>query len=105
MSLHVFTAMQNEQKVRRLERQTLYTNIGYLMESLLLEKIVPHTVERKLLSVTQAADLWRKSSQREILSEFFPLIAGGDVGTLSTFCAALVSAGYPHVADALCKSE
>ena len=105
MSLHVFTAMQNERKVSRLEHQALYTNIGYLMESLSVEKIVPHTVERKLLSVTQAADLWRKSSQQEILSEILLLITVGGVGTLSTFCAALVSAGYPYVADALQKSE
>ena len=98
--------MQNERKVRRLELQALYTNISYLKESLLLEKIVPHTVERKLLSVIQAADLWRKHSQREILSEMLlEITAVGGVGTLSTFCAALVSAGYPHVADALQKSE
>ena len=98
--------MQNERKVMRLERQALYTNISYLKESLSLEKIVPHTVERKLLSETQAADLWKKSSQREILSEILlGITAVGGVGTLSTFCAALVSAGYPHVADALQKSE
>ena len=98
--------MQNERKVRRLERQVLHTQISYLMESLSPEKIVPHAVERKLLLVTQAADLWRKSSQREILSEILiGITAVGGVGTLSTFCAALVSAGYPHVADTLQKSE
>ena len=90
----------------RLERQALYTSISYLKESLSLEKIVSYTVERKLLSVTQAADLWRKSSQQEILSEILlGITAVWRVGTLSTFCAALVSAGYPHVADALHKSE
>ena len=98
--------MQNEQKVMRLERQILYTSISYLMESLSLEKIVSHAVQRKLLSATQAADLWSKNSRQEILSEILLGITEVCVvGNLSTFCAALVSAGYPHVADALHKSE
>ena len=99
--------MQNEFKVTRLQLQTINTHIGYLMETMSLEKTVPQLVERRILSHRQAEELWQETShQQKVISviDAFKNIPTS-LGKLPTFCAALVSAGQPNIAEKLLNSE
>ena len=98
--------MQNEFKVTRLQLQTINAHIGYLMETMSLEKTVPQLVERRILSHRQAEGLWQESTHQQRLVfviEAFKKIP--TLGRLQTFCAALVSAGQPNIAEKLLNSE
>ena len=99
--------MQNEYKVIRLEGDVINIHCSYLMDEMSPDAVVPYLVERRLLSPEKAAEVVEMSSKTKkvfaILLE--ALQQKRVVGKLSTFCAALISAGQPHIADQLTDSE
>ena len=100
--------MQNESKVIRLQLQAIHAHIGYLMEELSPDEVVPHMVHRRLFSQKQAAVAWEMSSQQEKLSAVIEAIIEEEINVLGMFptlCATLVSAGQGHIAERLLNSE
>ena len=99
--------MQGEHKVIRLELQAIDVHFSYMLDEIAPDQLVPHLVERKLLSRDKANEVMEMSSQRERVSAIIGHIASLNavVGTLPTFCAALVSAELPHIAKKLTDSE
>ena len=70
------------------------------------DEVVLHLVERRLLSSEKAQYVIEKSSQLQKVSTILEsLNQSSTVGTLPTFCAALISAGQPHIAERLALSE
>ena len=100
--------MHNKFKVIRLQLQAIHAHISYLMEEMLVDEVVPHLVQMRLLSETQVTDLWEMSSQQDKVTAVVDAVfevKKRDVGILPTFCAALVSAEQSHIAERLFKSE
>ena len=100
--------MQNVFKMIRLQLQAIHAHIGYLMEEMSVDEVVPHLVQMKLLSETQAAAVWEMSSQQDKVAAVVDAVfevKKRDVGILPTFCAALVSAEQAHIAERLLNSE
>ena len=102
------TAMQYEDKVKWLQYQAIFSNISYLVEELSTDEIVPHLIQRRLLTEAEGGEVLGMSSQLEkvyrIIQELRSL-RNYLVGTLPTLCAVLLSARQPHVAERLHNSE
>ena len=101
---YLCSALQKEHKVIRLESQAIHTNHSYMLNEMVPDEIVPYLVERRLLSPEKAQDvigsrLQKASTILEALNEKVM------VGTLPTFCASLISAGQPLIAERLDHSE
>ena len=97
--------MQNEYKVIRLEEDVLGIHISYLIDEMSPDAVVPY-IERRLLSPEKAIEVVEMSSNTKKVSAILEaLVEKSVVGKLSTFCAALISAGQPHIADRLTDSE
>ena len=99
--------MQNELKVVRLQLQAIEAHISYLMEEMSVDGVVPHLVQMRLLSVTQAIGLKEMSSQHDQVAVVIDAVIDAlyGVGRLPTLCAALVSAEQAHIAERLLNSE
>ena len=98
--------MQNEYKVIRLEGDAISIHCSYLIDEMSPDAVVPYLVERRLLSLEKAAEVVEMSSNTKKLSAILEAVKEKVVvGRLSTFCAALISAGQPHIADRLTDSE
>ena len=98
--------MQNEYKVIRLENHALGIHCSYLMDEMSPDAVVPYLVERRLLSPEKATKVVEMSSKtKKVFAILKALQKEKVVGKLSTFCAALISAGQPHIADQLTDSE
>ena len=101
--------MQNEFKVIRLQLQAIRAHISYLMEEMSPDEVVPHLVQRRLLSNTQAAAFREMSSQQEKVATVVDAVTESEndlvVGRLPTLCSALVVAGQAHIAETLFNSE
>ena len=107
-SFFSFTAMQLEYKVIRLQLQAIDVNYSYLLEEMSPDEVVPYLVQRRLLTLTQAAEVWEKSSQLEKVYKTVDVLREEQnrvVGMLPTFCAALANAGQLHIAERLLSSE
>ena len=103
-----FTAMQLEYKVIRLHRQAIDVNYSYLLEEMSPDEVVPYLVQRRLLSQTQAAEVWEKSSPLDKVHKIVAVLREEDnevVGMFPTFCAALTSAQQLHISERLLSSE
>ena len=100
------SAMQNECKVIRLEGRAIKVHLSYIMAEMSPDAVLPHLVDRRLLSSAEAAEVVEKNSKREkSLAILKRLDKINIVGVLPTFCAALRSAQQAHVADTLSKSK
>ena len=98
--------MQNEYKVIRLEEDAISIHCSYLMDEMSPEVVMPYLVERRLLSSKKAAEVEAMSSKtKKVFAILKALNQISAVGRLSTICAALISAGQPHIADRLTDSE
>ena len=98
--------MQNEYKVIRLEGGAINIHCSYLMDEMSPDAVVPYLVERRLLSPEKAVEVVEMSSKtKKMVSILKAVKEKSVVGRLSTFCAALISAGQPHIADQLTDSE
>ena len=98
--------MQNEYKVIRLEEDTITIHCSYLMDEMSPDAVVPYLVERRLMSPEKAAEVVEMSSKTKKVSAILKALdEKGVVGRLSTFCAALISAGQQYIADRLTDSE
>ena len=102
-SFCVYTAMQNEHKVVRLEHVTMLVLVSYLMDSMSPEKVVPHLVKRRLLTHDAAVEVLRMHVQVPGIVD--RIEKHMKVGMLSTLCAALFSAGQSNVAERLLNSK
>ena len=100
------SAMQNECKVVRLEARAIKVHLSYIMAEMSPDAVLPHLVDRRLLSSSEAAEVVQKSSKLEkslaILEKINEI---NIVGVLPTFCAALKSAQQTAIADTLLKSK
>ena len=108
MTVYFFTAMQNEHKVKRLQYHAIFSNISYLVEELSTDEIVPHLIQRRLLTEREGEEVLRMSSQLQKVYRIEQELQSGRndfVGLLPTLCAALLSVGQPHVAERLHNSE
>ena len=98
--------MLNEYKVIRLEEDTISIHCSYLIDEMSPDAVVPYLVERRLLSPEKATKVVEMSSKtKKVFAILKALQQKSVVGRLSTFCAALISAGQPHIADRLTDSE
>ena len=97
--------MQLEYKVVRLQLQAIDVNYSYLLEKMSPDEVVPYLVQRRLLTQTQAAEVWGKSSQLDKVYQIVTALRTLDVGMFPTFCAALTSAGQLHITERLLNSE
>ena len=77
-----------------------------MLDEIVPDEIVPYLVERRLLSPEEAQDVIEKSSRLQKLSTILEALNEKVmVGILPTFCASLISAGQPHIAERLDHSE
>ena len=97
--------MQNEHKVIRLQFQAIDANISYLLEEMSPEAIVPHMLQRRLLTRDDAAKVFEEKSQLRKVLAVIDKMRKRAVGGLLTFCAALIGAEQPHVAQKILSSE
>ena len=98
--------MLNEYKVIRLEEDTISIHCSYLIDEMSPDAVVPYLVKRRLLSPEKATKVVEMSSKtKKVFAILKALQQKSVVGRLSTFCAALISAGQPHIADQLTDSE
>ena len=100
--------MQLEYKVIRLQYQAIDVNYSYLLEEMSPDEVVPYLVQRRLLSQTQAAEVWEKSSQLDKVHKIVDVlrkIKNEVVGMFPTFCAALTNAQQLHISERLLSSE
>ena len=100
--------MQLEWKVIRLGLQSIDTNYSYLLEEMSPDEVVPHLVQRRLLTQPQAEEVWEKSSQLEKVYTIVEALREAKnivVGRFPTFCLALANAGQLHVSERLRNSE
>ncbi|CAI8034652.1 hypothetical protein GBAR_LOCUS19486 [Geodia barretti] len=84
------------------------TNYSYLLEEMSPDEVVPHLVQRRLLTQPQGEEVWAKSSQLEkvhIIVEALREAKNRVVGMFPTFCMALANAGQLHVSERLRNSE
>ena len=102
------TAMQNEYKVMRLQLQAIFSHINYLVEELKVDEVVPHLVQRRLLTEAEGKEVVVINTQFErvykimIILEVYENVT---VGIMPTFYGGLVGAGQLHVAKRLNDSE
>jgi hypothetical protein len=102
IAYHSTTAMQGEHKVIRLELQAIHVHFSYMLDEIAPDQLLPHLVKRKLPSRDKANEVMEMSSRIEKVSAIIrETRANAVVGTLPTFCAALVSAELPHIAKKL----
>ena len=102
------TAMQNEYKVMRLQFQAIFSHISYLVEELQVDEVVPHLVQRRLLTEAEGKEVVVINSQLERVYKIMGLLEEYDsvtVGIMPTFYGSLVGAGLLHVAKMLNNSE
>ncbi|CAI8025208.1 hypothetical protein GBAR_LOCUS14583 [Geodia barretti] len=95
--------MQLEWKVIRLELRAIDTNYSYLLGEMSPDEVVPHLVQRSLLTRAQA-EVWERSSQLEKVSKIVDALRDADnrvVGMFPTFCMALNDSGMSHVSETL----
>ena len=98
--------MQGEHKVIRLECQAIHVHFSYMLDEIAPDQLLPQLVKRKLLSRDRANEVMEMSSQIEKLSAIIQIVrTNAVVGTLPTFCAALVDSELPHIAKKLTDSE
>ena len=98
--------MQGEHKVIRLEHQAIHVHFSYMLDEIAPDQLVPHLEERKLLSRDKANEVMEMSSQIKKVSAIIREVEMNlAVGTLPTFCAALISAELPCIAKKLEDSE
>ena len=100
--------MRLEWKVIRLGLQSIDTNYSYLLEEMSPDEVVPHLVQRRLLTQSQAEEVWEKSSQLEKVYTIVEALREAKnrvVGMFPTFCMALANAGQLHVSERLRNSE
>ena len=77
-----------------------------MLEEMPADSVVPHLVERRLLSPTQAKEVKDLGSRLEKVSVVLQALRGNMVvGRLPTFCATLISAGLSHIAERLSNSK
>ena len=101
-----FPAMQNVHKVIRMDVHAVTVHYSYIMDQMIPDAVVPYLVERRLLSPKNAAEVTAIHSKTKKVSAILKALDEKNVvGRLSTFCAALISAGQPHIADRLTDSE
>ena len=105
MLIFNFIAMQNEYKVIRLEWQAIHVHYSHMLSEVSADKVIPHMVERRLLSPAQAKKVSELSKQRKFSAILELLRERKVVGRLPTLCAALRSADLPHIAQRLFHSE
>ncbi|CAI8023410.1 hypothetical protein GBAR_LOCUS13685 [Geodia barretti] len=97
-------AMQLEYKVIRLGFQAIDTNYSYLLEEMSPDEVVPHLVQRRLLTQPKGEEVWAKSSQLEkvhIIVKALQDAKNTVIGMFPTFCMALANAGQLHVSERL----
>ncbi|CAI8042313.1 Ankyrin repeat domain-containing protein 50 [Geodia barretti] len=96
-------AMQLEYKVIRLGLQAIAINYGCLLEEMSPDEVVPHLVQRRLLTQPQGEEVWAKSSRLEKVHIIVEALREADdiVGMFPTFCMALANAGQLHVSERL----
>ena len=100
------SAMQNECKVVRLEAHAIDVYHSYIMAEMSPDAVLPHLVDRRLLSSSEAAEVVQKSSKPEKSFAIIKKIKMSRMlGALPTFCAALRSAQQTDIADTLSKSK
>ena len=102
------TAMQNEYRVKRLQYQAISSHISYLVKELSTDEIVPHLIQRRLLTEAEGGEVLGMRSQLEMVYRIVQELQSERnelVGRLPTLCAALLSARQPHVAEKLHNSE
>ena len=99
--------MQNEHKTIRLEHQAIHVLLSYMLDEMAPDQLVPHLVERKLLSRDKKSKVKEMSSRVKKVSAIIQEVNSINliVGTLPTFCAALVSAELPCIAKKLEESK
>ncbi|CAI7993124.1 hypothetical protein GBAR_LOCUS1191, partial [Geodia barretti] len=88
----------------RLGLQAIDTNYSYLLEEMSPDEVVPHLVQRRLLTQPQGEEVWAKSSRLEkvhIIVEALREAKNKVVGMFPTFCMALANAGQLHVSERL----
>ena len=95
--------MQNEYKVIRLERDTISIHCSYLIDEMSPDAVMPYLVERRLLPAAEVVEM--SSKTKKVSAILKALDEKSVVGRLSTFCAALISAGQQYIADRLTDSE
>ena len=92
----------------RLQRQAIDVNYSYLLEEMSPDEVVPYLVQRRLLTQTQAAEVWQKSSPLDKVHKIVDVLREKKnevVGMFPTFCAALANAQQLHIAERLLSSE
>ena len=62
---HSISAMQNEHKVVRLQRQVIHVNYSYLLDEVAPDALVPHLVARRLLTPEEAKEVKGKSDREQ----------------------------------------
>ena len=100
------SAMMNECKVIRLEGRAISVHLSYVIAEMSPDAVLPHLVDRRLLSSSEAAEVVQKSCKPEKSLTIIKKIRMSQIlGVLPTFCAALRSAQQAHIADTLSKSK
>ena len=102
------TAMLNEYKVMRLQLQAITSHISYLNEELPVDEVVPHLVQRRLLTETQGKEVVVINTRFERVYKIMGVLKDYEnitVGIMPTFYGGLVSAGLLHMAKRLHNSE
>ena len=100
------SAMQNEHKVIRLQRQAIHVNYSYLLDELAPDDLVPHLVARRLLTPEVAKVVTGKRDRlQKTITILETLVRQARVGILPTFCATLLSTGRSNVAEMLTESK
>ena len=93
-------------KVIRLQFQAIATHLSYLMKEMSPDKLLPHLVQHKLLTKKESEEVLKLYMEPMRVYKIINTIRSKEVvGRLPTFCAALVSAGQPHIAETLYESE
>ena len=98
--------MQNVHKVIRMEVHAITIHYSYMMDQMIPDTVVPYLVERRLLSPKKATEVTNLHSKTRKTSAILKTLDERNViGRLSTFCAALINAEQPHIADRLTNSK
>ena len=92
----------------RLQLQAIFSHISYLIGELPVDDLVPHLVQRRLLTETQGREVQWMSGQPAKVSHMIDALREDEndfAGRLPTFCAALVSIGQTSIVEKLSNSE
>ena len=100
----LFSAMQSESKMSRLQQQAVHVNHSYLLDEMASDELVPHLVARRLLTPEEAKAVTRKSDRLQRITTILQAL-NIEVGMLTTFSAALHDAGQSLIAEELTKRE